>query len=301
MLGPLAGIGAFGAHIGGHPEGLDHIWLEVAGGIPIRSWARGTVTKIEDMQGEYHITIEYEGGLSGRHMEVKTCLVSVGQTVNAGDPVCYGLTFGNMQSAEFQLMDSNRNDGVTDGNNRAYVSPFDYLRSDIKASLESAYRSIVIQPYLSQGLRAGNNNPFEPYLTNPVLFHKKYKRTLAGEWILSGSHWGTGGFPDILVFQDVNNEYYTGKRVVAADDSGEGQLVFDGTWSADSTLHRFSIISNGTTYYGIYEIDESGARATLKIEYSTTAYPQNFSAVHGVYKERDNLPRRFDAEKLGVY
>jgi len=300
LLGSV-GIGGFGAHQGGHVEGLDHVWIEVITGIPIRSWASGTVSKIETMGSELFITIQYDGGLTGKHMEVASSLVAVGQHVNAGDPICYGISNGMWQSAEFMLNDANRNDGEVAGPMGSYVSPFDYLREDIKQSLIAAFNEKVVTPYYLKGLSAGNNSIYEPYLTNQVLFHKNFKGTLAGEWILTSSKWATGGAPDILIFQDIYNEYITYKRVVAADDSGEGQLAFDGTWTADTTAHKFTISSHGTVYYGIYEINETGGRATLKMEYSTAGYPLNFSPTHFVYRERANIPRRKDAESLGVY
>jgi hypothetical protein len=300
VLGPEAGIGGFGAHAGGHPEGLDHVWIEIMAGIPIRSWANGTVARIEDMTGEYFITIEYDGGLIGKHMEVKTPLVSIGQHVNAGDPVCYGLTFGALQSAEFMLIDKNRNDGVTAGGYGANVSPFDYLRNDIKAALEQKYSNEVITPYFLTGRDAGNNRRLEPYLTNPVLFHKNYKRTIAGEWILN-SRWGQGGAFDILVLLDVVNPYINEKRILAADDNTQFDNYIDGTWSADTTARRFTFDWKGINYFGIYELNETGARATLKIEYRTGSYPAVFTNNASLYIERTNLPRRVDAENLGVY
>jgi len=300
VLGPGGGIGGFGSHQGGHPEGLDHVWIDIITGIPVKSWADGKVTKIEYTGSEYFITIEYNGGLSGKHMEVQTPLVSVGQQVRAGDPVCYGLTYGVLQSAEFMLNDYNRNDGVTGGSYGSYVSPFDYLRDDIKTSLEQAYIQNVIQPYLSVGRDAGNNHPVEPYLTNQLLFHKYHKNTLAGEWLLK-SRWGVGGFPDILTLIDADNEYFKGKIIIAADNLGTGQHVYDGTWSADTTAHHFTFTSNQITYYGLYELNESTGRAILKLEYNTNAYPSNFSANAAVYIERRNLPIRTDAEELGVF
>lgn len=300
VFGPGAGIGAFGSHQGGHPEGLNHVWIEIIVGIPVRSWADGKVVKIEDMHGEYFITIEYNGGLTGKHMEVKTSLVTVGQQVKSGDPICYGLIYGAMQSAEFMLNDNNRNDGETAGSNGgSYVSPFDYLRDDIKASLEQAYTANVIQPYLSMGKDAGSNRLVEPYLTNQLIFHKYHKRTIAGEWLLK-SKWGAGGFPDILTLIDADNEYYKGKKIIAADNLGTGQHVFEGDWSVDSALHHFTFTSNQVTYYGLYELNESGDRATLKIEYRTDTYPSLFSSGAALYIERSNQIIMVDAGELGV-
>jgi hypothetical protein len=299
VFGPGAGIGGFGSHQGGHPEGLDHVWIDIIVGIPVRSWADGKVVKIENMQGEYFITIEYNGGLIGKHMEVQTPLVTVGQQVKAGDPVCYGLSYGTMQSAEFMLNDKNRNDGETAGSYGSYVSPFDYLRNDLKESLELAYTKNVIEPYLSVGKDAGNNHPVEPYLTNQLLFHKYHKNTIAGEWLLK-SKWGAGGLPDIITLIDADNEYYKGKIIIAADNVGTGQHIFDGTWTVDNTTHQLTFTSNQVTYYGIYELNETGDRATLKIEYRTDKYPSSFSSATALYIERSNVPIIVDAGDLGV-
>lgn len=301
LLPPYGSIGAFGTHQGGHPEGLGHVWLMVKLGIPIRSWADGKVTKIENTGSEYFITIEYADGLYGKHMEVKTPLVKVGDLVSEGNPVAYGLSYGGYQSAEFMLNDKNRNDGVVDYNKVAYVSPFDYLKAEVKAALELRFNNEVTEFYFKKGLSSGSCNIKEPYLTNQVIFHKKYKGTIAGEWILK-SKWQAGGHPDILVLLDVKNMFYSGKRLIAADDVSEGKLVFEGTWDADTTLHRFVFTNyNKTVYYGIYELNDKSDRATLKIEYRTISYPTSFSSEAALYIERAPLPRRMDAESLGVY
>lgn len=303
VLGPGGGIGAFGSHQGGHPEGLDHVWIEVQTGIPICSWAKGTVSKIENMGSEYFITIDYEGGLIGKHMEVQTCLVTLGQQVNAGDRICYGISNGLTQSAEFMLIDKNRNDGEVTQSAKptgSYVSPFDYLRSDIKDSLEQRYIREVINPYFSRGMDAGNASRYEPYLTNRTLFHKLHKGTIVGEW-LKDSKWGEGPYHDILILLDISNTYITGKKILAADDMTDFNNYIDGTWSADTIAHHLTFTSYGTTYYGLYEIIETGERSKLKLEYSTNSYPAYFSPSAAVYIERAPLPRRVDAEALGVY
>ena len=46
VFGPGGGIGAFGAHEGGHVEGLNHIWIPILPNTPVRSWASGTVRHI---------------------------------------------------------------------------------------------------------------------------------------------------------------------------------------------------------------------------------------------------------------
>ncbi|MCX5761293.1 MAG: hypothetical protein NTW72_07290 [Gemmatimonadetes bacterium] len=74
LLGGAGSIGAFGGHQGGHVEGLNHVWIPTRLGIPVRSWAAGKVTKIEDMGSrgtpdglhEFFITIDYGQGLRRR-------------------------------------------------------------------------------------------------------------------------------------------------------------------------------------------------------------------------------------------
>ncbi len=56
----------------------------------------------------------------------------------------------------------------------------------------------------------------------------------------------------------------------------------------------------GERYFGIFEIDESDQRATLKIEYQVGSYPETFSSNALTYIERTNLSRRGDASQLGV-
>jgi hypothetical protein len=57
---------------------------------------------------------------------------------------------------------------------------------------------------------------------------------------------------------------------------------------------------DGTTYFGIFEIDEGEDRAKLKIEYQKGSYPTGFSSKAITYIERSNLGRRNDGYLLGV-
>jgi hypothetical protein len=291
-------IGGFGSHQGGHPEGLDHVWMEVRLGIPIWSWASGTVTEIQDQAGEYFIVIDYGDGLIGKHMEVKTSLVKKGDHVNAGQAVGYGLSYGAYQSAEFMLYDRKRTDGVVEDWG-VHVSPFDYLKKDIQDSLIKIYQASVIIPFISKNKSFGSVNPWEPLLTNPVLFHRNYKGTIAGEWLLN-SKWAVGGYPDILTMMDVNNTYFQGKRFVAADDQSTGGNNLFGTWEADYKQQRFQLFSQGSVYFGIFELKDSTGRATLKIEYNNVSYPSGFSQSAVVYTERSNVPRIIDAQNMGA-
>jgi len=113
VLGPGGGFGAFGAHQGNQVEGLNHIWIPIATGRTIGSWAASTVTRIENMgdhgtgdgQHEYFITIAYGRGLIGKHLDVEEPLVAVGDKVGPGQPVARG------PSAEFMLVDEKPSNG----------------------------------------------------------------------------------------------------------------------------------------------------------------------------------------------
>src|SRR5207248_11737262 len=101
-----------------------------------RSWAAGTVAVVEDRgpigptAHEYFITVDYGQGLVGKHLDVTLPLVKVGDKVKEGDPIANGT------SAEIMLIDNNRSDGErTGGLYGSPVSPFDYLRPEVKAAL----------------------------------------------------------------------------------------------------------------------------------------------------------------------
>lgn len=45
--------------------------------------------------------------------------------------------------------------------------------------------------------------------------------------------------------------------------------------------------TNGPVYFGIFEIDESGDRAELRIEYQENSYPTGFSSKALTYIQRE--------------
>jgi len=301
------GITGFGVHAGGHVEGLDHVWIKLKPGTPVRSWADGVVTNIElsgDVEaGEYHITIDYGQNLIGVHMEMENWVVDVGDSVSRGQVIGYGMNFGQgALSAEFSLIDLGRTDGVRYGDKGVYVSPFDYLENSEKQELVSAYKERVLEPYA----RGENENvsglfyPYQPYLTNQLLLHQGNPGKLTGEWYLT-SKWESGYPNDLLTFIEADNPYYKGNVVLANDDEGEGEWCINGTFEVDYENGRLKMVDEGgTVYYGIFEIDEFGERARLRIEYREGSYPENFSENALEYIERTNLSRRMDAVELGV-
>ena len=301
-------IGAFGAHHGGHLEGLDHEWIGVEEGMPVGSWGNGEVVYVgppNPGQTDYFVVIYYGDGLWGTHMAVKTPLVKEGDKVKAGDPVAYGLTFGidpEYQFAEFNLADQHRQDGVKHYNkfvNGAFVSPFDYLEEDEKKKLEDEWRKNILE-HISKGERTGIIEPWEPYLTNPMLIHQN--RTVIGEWYLRDRKWAKDEFPDVLTLLSANTKYYAKNRITGVTDkTGETQL--SGTWEVDYKSNKIIIKDemHNSILYGIFELDETGPRAILKIEYQKENYPVSFSDNAMTYIERDDFGKSGDSRYvLGV-
>jgi hypothetical protein len=276
----------------------------------VRSWAAGTVTRIEDMglrgtpdgRHEYFITIDYGQGLVGKHLDVDLPLVKVGDAVKEGDPV------GNMSgSAEFNLIDNNRTDGErTGGTTGSPVSPFDYLRDDVKAALIARHVAEVVQPAFARGATLGNQRPWEPLLTNPMLYHASQRGTIAGEWILVNKSWSAPDpvYYDVLAIFDVTNPYGRFQRIEAMDHdwskTGNKNHIL-GTWStADGPGKLVFTLERGAPWYALYAVDETSGRARLTMEWQQGSYPAAITANAAVYTERSALYLGGDAAALGL-
>lgn len=301
------GLGAFGAHEGGHTEGLNHVWIPTTPGTIVRSWAAGRVTKIEDMGDrgdgtrEYFITIDYGQGLVGKHQDVTTPLVKLGDTVREGDPVAAA------PSAEFNLIDNNRSDGErTGGIMGSPVSPFDYLRDDVKAALVARYLAEVVEPYFKTGRSVGTMRPWEPFLTNKMLFHADHRGTVAGEWILVNKGWTVVDpvYFDVMTIFDVTNTYGHFLRFEAEDHDWSmpgSKSDITGAWqSGDGPGKIIFTQDRGTTWYGLFTVDESSGRAKLTLEWTQGSYPTSLSANAAVYVERAPIYLGGDAQQLGI-
>ncbi len=303
-----AGVGGIGVHAGGHIEGLDHVWIESTTTEPVKSWADGEVTQIQysgDVDhGEYHITIEYGFNLTGIHMEIETPLVEVGDFVLRGDPVGYGMVwFDGLQSAEQTLIDSGRTDGIKAGDG-VYVSPFDYLMEPEKIALADAYIKNVVEPFMESGEVNGQFDPAQPYFTNNLLIHHGHEGKLQGEWYLISENW-TAGYPnDLVTIIEPHNRYTDQPKIMGMDDHSEGGVANWGFFSDLSIDYESGKLWfynwDREKTYGIFEIDESTERATLKLQYQTGGYPTGFTDDALVYIERTYLSRREDGALLGV-
>jgi hypothetical protein len=274
----------------------------------VRSWANGTVTDIRlsgDVEhGEYHIAIDYGRNLTGSHMEIATPLVEVGDYVERGQPVGYGMAFfEGMESAEFCLVDRGRRDGIW-SHNGVNVSPYDYLREDEKQALVEAYKAHTVDKYGKDPRITWLFDASQPYLTNPLLIHTVNEGRLTGEWFLLSHPWEPGWPNDMLILIEADNPWYTGGRVLSNDDTDEDSQPrnIDGTFEVDFEKGCILIYNHkyGGILFGIFEIDETGERALLKIEFHEYRYPDGFTEDALVYIERTNLGRRWDAVELGV-
>lgn len=306
---PESGPGGFGVHAGGHIEGLDHVWIEIREGVPAGSWANGTVLDIQlsgdEEHGEYHIYIDYGQNLVGVHMEVATPLVEVGDYVERGQPVGYGMSFfEGVASAELGLVDLGRTDGVPSWGGGVNVSPYDYLEDEVKLALVEAYKAHMIEPYTLNLYEPLMLHPYQPYLTNNLFLHEGNEGRLTGAWYLVSAPWEPVYPNDLLTFVEADNPYYTGNVVMATDDRddyGRADWNIWGTFEVDYEAGRIRMVSEGpTTYYGIFEIDESGWRAVLRIQYRMHDYPQEWTDEALYYVERGVNGRRGDAVELGV-
>lgn len=213
-------------------------------------------------------------------MEIITSIVDVGDSVSRGDPVGYGMRyFPGQQSAEFGLVDRDRTDGIWVGDGAA-VSPYDYLVEEEKLALVAAHEAHTVEKYGRDPRITWLFDASQPYLTNPLLIHTGNDGRLTGEWYLYSSPWEPGWPNDMLSFIEAENPWYTGNVILSADYSdmyAEGYQL-KGTFDVDYERGRIKIFNDdGKRYYGIFEIDESGDRARLRIKYQRYRYPEEFT------------------------
>lgn len=301
------GVGGYGLHAGGHIEGLDHTWIELIPGTPVKSWADGVVIQVNwngtPEDGEYHIRVNYGYGLIGWHGEVGEPYVEVGELVSRGQEIALGASFSPYQSsAEMGLVDKNRSDGVSAYGGGVTVSPFDYLEDNEKQAFVAAYKEKVITPYVNNNTKVWGFEPSEPYLTNDIFIHKGKEGKLSGVWYLTNHAWQHGYPNDMLVFIEADNPYFAGNVVRAYDftNSFSGDWTIGGTFEVDYAKKQVKLMDHRATNYGIFTIDESGEDAVLKIEYREGTYPASFTSEALIYTQRSNSSPHEDALRLGI-
>jgi hypothetical protein len=258
----------------------------------------------------YYVTIDYGQGLIGKHMQILNPVVKVGDHVNEGDAI--GAGFGI--TGEYTLQDENRCDGeLSQVGGYSYVSPFDYLKPDVQAALVASYQSQIVVPYFSAGQAYGTTNPWEPYLTNPMLFHGQHPGTIVGEWMLANKGWSPEDplYYDKFTVMDVTNQYGHFLQYAAAEGAnpslpGGPTTCGQGQWSLPDNSGKilFEDQFGGPSCYGIYKVDENqtgpgGSTSKLTLEWSTSGYPAAFSANAAVYYARLPVYAGLNATLLG--
>lgn len=286
-----AGIAPYGQHANDHIDGQVNVWIDLVGRTPIRSWAAGTVTAISRENGVYSVEIDYGNNLRGLHGSLSSTRLSVGDTVAAGQTIGVGTILSTNQSGSgFALADKGRTDGPPGWNGGVYVSPFDYLNDEDKGILINAYKTQVVDTYdpANPGGRKWGFEPYEPHLTNRFYLHIENPGRLTGVWRLKNTPEAYGLPNDILTFIEVDTPSYTRNHVMAQDaqnDDLQTAWFINGTFDVDYDLGRITINNDdGKVYYGIFTIDESGAKPILTIEYQERTYPASFGRESSIYE-----------------
>ncbi|KKL79285.1 hypothetical protein LCGC14_2016350 [marine sediment metagenome] len=142
----------------------------------------------------------------------------------------------------------------------------------------------------------------EPYLTNDYDPYEKGKIT--GAWY-SLQDWKVGYPNDVITFIEADNLYVKGNKVMTIEDQTEAEKhewSVNGTFEIDYAKKQIVMVDKDykEKIYGIFEIDDSGERAKLKIEYQKGSFPSGFSSKALNYIQRSNKGRRIDGYELGV-
>lgn len=123
------------------------------------------------------------------------------------------------------------------------------------------------------------------------------KGKLAGEWYRLTDRFQKGDSKDVITFIEADNPYFKGDLVFSRNNNVQGKEAYsgpNGLFEVDYSKKRFIVknrVSGGSgkilpadtengsyviSYYGIFDIDESGPRAKLKVSYQKDSYPDTF-------------------------
>ena len=175
----------------------------------------------------------------------------------------------------------------------------------MKAAVIARYTAEVVAPYFKKGLVVGNQRPWEPYLTNKMLFHADHKGTFVGEWIATNKGWTVVDpvYFDVMAIFDVTNEYGTFKRYEMMDHDwsmpGNKQGAA-GSWAAGDGPGKVILQQerNGPVYYGLYSVDVSGRATDDRVEGGRLSGALSSNAA--TYIEQAPVYLGFDAQSLGI-
>jgi hypothetical protein len=203
---------------------------------------------------------------------------------------------------EFLLADANRNDGPEGeyGDGQA-VSMFDYLEGEDQEAFIDLYTEKFLEPYIKKGQNARKAVfLWEPFLTNRLLIHNGNEGKLVGEWISTQKWVENDKKPEIITFIEADHMYWKGTHM-RAHDLYNYEDILSGSWEADYGKGRVKISGEEGTFYGIFEIDETGELAKLKFEYQKGSYPQGFSSWALTFVERAPIGMLNQGEEMGVF
>jgi len=293
-------IGPWGYHGGNHPEGIDHTGFIFVNKSPIYAPDDGVVAEIEYRESDdIKVTIFHNHSLMSWFDHLSEVLVSENDFVYKGDIIGYCRYYEGMNRylIDWGLVDFNNDSGPLftryedSGKLGSFVPPFDYLNPGERKLVEDFFNETMLQPFLNGEFVPGMTKA-EHSLINPVFPKRDSPDDIAGVWVYS-DYWQSGGYPEILTFMHKNTKYFG--EVFFAVYADFKPPVFFNSWDAEYeintsvTPHRIKLtfISYGPEerepLYGIYEIDTSGDRPILKIEFSNETYPSSFSENAATY------------------
>jgi len=298
-LGP---IGPWGVHGGNHPEGFDHTSFIFTKKAPIYAPDYGIVVEIEERhKDDIKLIIFHNYTIATWWDHFGEVLVSVNDTVEKGEIIGYARYYEEREVylIDWGVVDFNNDTGTLFTRYREYkngsmVPPFDYISKAERDAIYQKFNETMLQPFLR-----GEFVPFmtkaEHNLVNPIFPERMSEDDIAGVWVYNG-YWEPNGYPEILTFIHRNTKYFGEVfHAVYADFLNIWYFdTWDATYEVDTnvTPHRIKIIfdyggPNGVRVLcGIYEIDTSGDRLKLRIEFRNDTYPTSFTENAAIYLMR---------------
>ena len=144
---------------------------------------------------------------------------------------------------------------------------------------------------------AGSSRPWEPTLTNKLLFHADHRGTFQGEWLCTNKGWTVPDsvYFDIVTIHDVTNTYGHFQHIDLEDyntNAPGSKGLTDGTWMPGDSAGKFIVTMSysNAVYYARYTVDESGPRAKLTIQWQLGELPSlDIVERSGVYRARERV------------
>ncbi len=302
-LSDRAAIGLWGLHGGNHPEGFDHIGFGFKEKAPIFASDYGLVAVVENRgDDDNKIIIFHNYTIVTWYDHITNVQVEEGQEVEKGQIIGYSYGEGGGY-IDWAVIDYNNDTGPLftryyEYKNGSFVPPYYYLNEHDAKVAYDLYNKTLLQPWLNGeffGPAVINKAEYKP--VNPVFPPRDNDSDIAGVWI-STDYWKPEGYPEVLVFIHANTEYFGPVNYFVYSDVKEELIHYEteeGNYTVDYSTKPFRIKlefspwSQHSVLYGIFEIDNSGSRPKLKIEFSDEDYPSQFSSNAKIYIIRSRL------------